>query len=71
VEGFAPTSRAAQKLGEAGIESSTLQRHLTRSEDPRDGRKHFYVLDESSEGALRGNRSSDAELRRLSPASSC
>jgi len=48
VEGFAPTSRAAQKLGEAGIESSTLQRHLTRSEDPRDGRKHFYVLDESS-----------------------
>src|SRR5216683_2974161 len=33
VEGFAPTSRAAQKLGEAGIESSTLQRHLTRSEE--------------------------------------
>ena len=28
VEGFAPTSRAAQKLSEAGIESSTLQRHL-------------------------------------------
>ena len=25
VEGFAPTSRAAQKLGEAGIETSTLQ----------------------------------------------
>ena len=32
VEGFAPTSRAAQKLGEAGIESSTLQRHLARSD---------------------------------------
>jgi len=48
VRGLAPTSRAAQKLGEAGIESSTLQRHLTRSEDPRDGRKHLYVLDESS-----------------------
>jgi ATP-dependent exoDNAse (exonuclease V) alpha subunit len=48
VEGLAPTSRAAQKLGEAGIESSTLQRHLTRSESPRDGRKHLYVLDESS-----------------------
>src|SRR6202521_5191257 len=29
VEGFAPTSRAAQKLGEAGIESSTSQRQLT------------------------------------------
>jgi ATP-dependent exoDNAse (exonuclease V) alpha subunit len=48
VEGFTPSSRAAQKLGEAGIESSTLQRHLTLSEDPRDGRKHFYVLDEAS-----------------------
>src|SRR6266404_5906978 len=48
VEGFAPTSRAAQKLGEAGIESSTLQRHLTRSEEPHDGQKRFYVLDESS-----------------------
>src|SRR5260370_893657 len=48
VEGFAPTSRAAQKLGEAGIESSTLQRHLTRSEEPHDGQKRLYVLDEST-----------------------
>jgi conjugative relaxase-like TrwC/TraI family protein len=48
VEGFAPTSRAAQKLSEAGIESSTLQRHLTRSEEPQDGQKRLYVLDESS-----------------------
>jgi ATP-dependent exoDNAse (exonuclease V) alpha subunit len=48
VEGFAPTSRAAQKLGEAGIESSTLQRHLTRSEEPHGGQKRLYVLDESS-----------------------
>ncbi|MGC2829401.1 MAG: MobF family relaxase [Candidatus Acidiferrum sp.] len=48
VEGFAPTSRAAQKLGEAGIESSTLQRHLTRSEEPHDGQKRLCVLDESS-----------------------
>src|SRR5260370_12675878 len=29
VEGFPPTSRAAQKLGEAVIASSTLQWHLT------------------------------------------
>jgi len=28
VEGFAPTSRAANKLAEAGIETSTLQHHL-------------------------------------------
>jgi conjugative relaxase-like TrwC/TraI family protein len=48
VEGFAPTSRAAQKLAEAGIESSTLQRHLTRSGELHDGQKRLYVLDESS-----------------------
>jgi len=48
VEGFAPTSRAAQKLAEAGIESSTLQRHLARTDERRDGQKRLYVLDESS-----------------------
>jgi ATP-dependent exoDNAse (exonuclease V) alpha subunit len=48
VEGFAPTSRAAQKLGEAGIESSTLQRHLARRDEKPNGGKHLYVLDESS-----------------------
>jgi ATP-dependent exoDNAse (exonuclease V) alpha subunit len=48
VEGFAPTSLAAQNLGEAGIESSTLQRYLTHSEEPHDGQKRLYVLDESS-----------------------
>ncbi|MGC2830054.1 MAG: MobF family relaxase [Candidatus Acidiferrum sp.] len=48
VEGFAPTSRAAQKLAEAEIESSTLQRHLAQSNDQRDGQKRLYVLDESS-----------------------
>jgi conjugative relaxase-like TrwC/TraI family protein len=48
VEGFAPTSRAAQKLAEAGIASSTLQRHLVKGEDQNDGRKRLYVLDESS-----------------------
>src|SRR5256884_706671 len=48
VAGVAPTSRAAQKLGEAGIESSTLQRHLARSQEPQDGQQRRYVLDESS-----------------------
>src|SRR5438477_1095894 len=48
VEGFAPTSRAAQKLAEAGIESSTLQRHLARNEEPEDAQKRLYILDESS-----------------------
>jgi conjugative relaxase-like TrwC/TraI family protein len=48
VKGFAPTSRAAQKLAEAGIESSTLQRHLARNQEQRERQKCFYVLDESS-----------------------
>ncbi|WP_245536115.1 MobF family relaxase [Terriglobus roseus] len=48
VEGFAPTSRAAQKLGEAGIETSTLQMHLARGQKPDSGEKRLYVLDESS-----------------------
>jgi conjugative relaxase-like TrwC/TraI family protein len=48
VEGFAPTSRAAQRLGEAGIETSTLQMHLARRQGPDTGEKRLYVLDESS-----------------------
>jgi len=47
-EGFAPTSRAAQKLAEAGIETMTLQRHLARGEQPDVGAQRLYVLDESS-----------------------
>jgi conjugative relaxase-like TrwC/TraI family protein len=53
VEGFAPTSRAAQKLAEAGIETSTLQRYLARGEQPDTGEKRFYVLDESSLASTR------------------
>lgn len=48
VRGFAPTSRAAHKLGEAGIESATLQRHLARREQSQEAARHLYVLDESS-----------------------
>ncbi len=47
VEGLAPTSRSAQKLAESGIESTTLQRYLA-GEEPHDGQKRLYVLDESS-----------------------
>ncbi|HEY2544991.1 MAG TPA: MobF family relaxase, partial [Candidatus Acidoferrum sp.] len=47
VEGLAPTSRAAQKLAESGIRSSTLQRHLAGHE-PHDDQNRLYVLDESS-----------------------
>ena len=48
IEGLAPTSRAAQKLGEAGIETQTLQRHLARGEQQASGQKKLYVVDESS-----------------------
>jgi len=49
VEGFAPTSRAARQLNEAGIEAGTLQGFLARtaSSDLRE-QKHFYLVDESS-----------------------
>jgi conjugative relaxase-like TrwC/TraI family protein len=53
VEGFAPTSRAAQKLGEAGMETSTLQKHLVRGQQPDRGEKRLYVLDESSLASTR------------------
>ena len=53
VEGFAPTSRAAQKLAEAGMETSTLQKHLVRGEQPDTGDKRLYVLDESSLASTR------------------
>jgi ATP-dependent exoDNAse (exonuclease V) alpha subunit len=53
VEGFAPTSRAAQKLGEAGMETSTLQKHLVRGQQPETGEKRLYVLDESSLASTR------------------
>src|SRR5579863_2359094 len=64
VEGFAPTSRAAQKLGEAGMETSTLQKHLVRGQHPDTGAKRLYVLDESS---LASTRQVHEFLNRLHP----
>jgi conjugative relaxase-like TrwC/TraI family protein len=51
VEGFAPTSRAAKQLRDAGIKADTLQRFLASgglraADDPT--RKHLYMIDESS-----------------------
>ena len=64
VEGFAPTSRAAQKLGEAGMETSTLQKHLVRGRQPDGGEKRLYVLDESS---LASTRQVHEFVNRLHP----
>jgi conjugative relaxase-like TrwC/TraI family protein len=49
VKGFAPTSRAARQLNEAGIEGGTLQGFLARiANADQQAQKHFYVVDESS-----------------------
>jgi conjugative relaxase-like TrwC/TraI family protein len=49
VEGFAPTSRAARQLNEAGVHAATLQSFLARglNSDTHE-QKHFYFVDESS-----------------------
>ena len=49
VEGFAPTSRAAHQLGEAGVTADTLQGFLARTRNTnRAPQKHLYMVDESS-----------------------
>ena len=49
VEGFAPTSRAARQLRDAGIAADTLQGFLARSQHTNDpGQKYLYMVDESS-----------------------
>jgi conjugative relaxase-like TrwC/TraI family protein len=65
VEGFAPTSRAARQLNEAGIEARTLQGFLARTTNPdlRE-QKHFYLVDESS---LASTNQMREFLARLSP----
>ena len=62
VEGFAPTSRAAHQLAEAGIPSRTLQRHLSHTNEEREPRPHLYILDESS---LASTKQMNAFLHRL------
>jgi len=59
VEGFAPTSRAAKQLRDAGIKADTLQRFLAggglqAAGDP--ARKHLYMVDESSLASTRQMR---------------
>jgi len=60
VEGFAPTSRAAAQLREAGISATTLQSFVHRggteqtAGDP--SMRHLYMLDESSLASARQMR---------------
>ena len=49
VEGFAPTSRAAHQLREAGVTADTLQGFLARArKKSAPSQKHLYLVDESS-----------------------
>jgi len=65
VEGFAPTSRAARQLGDAGVHAGTLQGFLARSAVPAPSdQKHFYFVDESS---LASTNQMREFLSRLSP----
>jgi hypothetical protein len=64
VEGFAPTSRAAQALEAAGIPSGTLQRHLVQTQDAHDHQKRLCVLDEST---LAGTLQLHTFVQRLGP----
>jgi conjugative relaxase-like TrwC/TraI family protein len=56
VEGFAPTSRAANQLREAGIPADTLQGFLARTRPGAGGERHLYFLDESSLSSTRQMR---------------
>ena len=66
VEGFAPTSRAARQLRDAGIPSDTLQGFLARSHqagtDPNS--RHLYMVDEAS---LAGTRQMREFLTKIGP----
>ena len=63
VEGFAPTSRAANQLRDAGIPADTLQGFLARVRQPSSER-HLYMVDESS---LASTKQVRAFLTKLEP----
>jgi conjugative relaxase-like TrwC/TraI family protein len=64
VEGFAPTSRAAKQLEQAGVHSGTLQSFLVRSQESDLRQRTFFFVDESSLAST--NQIRDF-LRRLGP----
>jgi conjugative relaxase-like TrwC/TraI family protein len=68
VEGFAPTSRAAGQLRDAGIPADTLQSFLARGGVERNAgdpnARHLYMLDESS---LASTRQMQSFLEKIGP----
>ena len=67
VEGFAPTSKAAGQLREAGIDATTLQSFLARGQNhpsADSAHRHLYLLDESS---LASSKQMRSFLGKLNP----
>lgn len=67
VEGFAPTSKAARHLREAGIDATTLQSFLARGHNHPNSysaTRHLYMLDESS---LASSKQMRSFLGKLNP----
>ena len=64
VEGFAPTSKAAGQLREAGIDATTLQSFLARQKEANPASRHLYMLDESS---LASTKQMRAFLENIKP----
>lgn len=63
VQGFAPSSKAAGALRDAGVEAKTLQSFLA-SKQPDPEIKHLYMLDESS---LASSKQMRSFLEKLGP----
>ena len=63
VQGFAPSSKAAGALRDAGVEAKTLQSFLA-SKQPDPKVKHLYMLDESS---LASSRQMRGFLEKIGP----
>ncbi len=63
VQGFAPTTRAAQLLADSGMQTQTLQKFV-RQKDAPDAPRRFLVLDESS---LASTKQVNAFLSRVRP----
>ena len=64
VSGFAPTSRAAHRLEEAGIQATTLQKFLLQKPATDAAQRQLFVLDESS---LASTRQVHDFFKRLTP----
>lgn len=64
VQGFAPTSRAAKQLREAGVEATTLQGFLAGAKESRAAaeQRRLYFVDESSLASTRQMRDFLARL---------